>query len=204
MAGGWRLPPLRCEWCAWARRQPPPGWWAVCCVGRAQGVTGRSPWDETSASVWAVSSSSGRACGGGGRCGTRRGSRQGTCPVSVVFFRKAAAFRAPSAEGAYIFVRISGLWMQRTHARAAVSVVLTSPRERESARAPQHSLPESHAAVRQGAAARVRDDEGRVRLPQTLHDSQKPSTLPLHPQSSCSLPFKNDPGDHLLCRALRL
>ena len=48
-------------------------------------------------------------------------------------------------------------------------------RERERVHAPVYPLPDSHAAVPQRAAARVRDGEGRVRHPQMLLVSREPS-----------------------------
>ena len=93
-------------------------------------VAGRSPWDAIS-----VPPASVPCMLRGERCGTRRESRPGTYPVRAVFFRKAAASRAPSAASACcIFVWISGSCSEGGHAQAAVSVTaLTSPLEREHA-----------------------------------------------------------------------
>ena len=200
MAGGWRLPPLRCEWCAWTRRQPPRRWWAACCLGRAPGAAGHSPWDEISASVWAVPLAP--ACmlrGWYARDGD--GVAAGHMPSLCSLLPEGSCLPGTFGRGCmYMNVDIVNVH-EGGHMHKRLCPSLRFLVEREKARARLSSF--CHFPTRL-CASQQQHGCGTARGECATHKRcLSPWSRP-HPQGSGSLPFRDCPGGLLLCRALRV
>ena len=198
---GWRLPPLRGEWCVWKRRQPPRGRWAVCCLGRAPGVSGRSPWDEVSVPL------SYGPCVPASGCMLRgwevldeEGGAAGHMLSSCTFLSEGSCLPGTLGRGC-MYIRVDpGLCIKEaTCTSGCVRRLDVSARERECTRLSNlcQILTRLYPSEQQHGCGTARGECA------THKCCLSPGSRP-HPQGSGSLSFKKCPGDLLFCRSLRL